>query len=46
VSKDEIGMIFFWGLGTYLGRGLSQSALGDRLGHVKDFSRSFAKPAE
>jgi hypothetical protein len=37
-SKDEIG-IMFWGLGTYLGRGLSQSVMGDRLGHVKDFSR-------
>jgi hypothetical protein len=37
-SKDEIGMIF-WGIGTQLGRGLSQSVLGDRLGHVKDFSR-------
>ena len=37
-SKDEIGLIF-WGIGTYLGRGLSQSVLGDRLGHVKDFSR-------
>ena len=37
-SKDEIGMTF-WGIGTYLGRGLSQSVLGDRLGHVKDFSR-------
>jgi hypothetical protein len=37
-SKDDIGMIF-WGLGTHLGRGLSQSVLGDRLGHVKDFSR-------
>jgi hypothetical protein len=37
-SKDEIGMIF-WGIGTRLGRGLSQSVLGDRLGHVKDFSR-------
>ena len=24
---------------THLGRGLSQSVLGDRLGHVKDFSR-------
>src|ERR1700730_11764263 len=35
-SKDEIGMIF-WGIGTHLGRGLSQSVLGDRLGHVKDF---------
>jgi len=37
-SKADIGIIF-WGLGTYLGRGLSQSVLGDRLGHVKDFSR-------
>jgi hypothetical protein len=37
-SKDELGMIV-WGLGTHLGRGLSQSVLGDRLGHVKDFSR-------
>jgi Taurine catabolism dioxygenase TauD, TfdA family len=37
-SNDEIGMIF-WGIGTHLGRGLSQSVLGDRLGHVKDFSR-------
>jgi len=37
-SKDEVGMIF-WGLGTHLGRGLSQSVLGDRLGHVNDFSR-------
>src|SRR5579864_2261283 len=37
-SKDEIGMII-WGIGTHLGRGLSQSVLGDRLGHVKDFSR-------
>src|SRR6266478_707561 len=27
------------GIGTHLGRGLSQSVLGDRLGHVKDFSR-------
>jgi hypothetical protein len=37
-SKDELGMIF-WGIGTHLGNGLSQSVLGDRLGHVKDFSR-------
>lgn len=37
-SKDEIGMMF-WGLGTHLGQGLSQSVMGDRLGHVKDFSR-------
>ena len=37
-SKDELGMIF-WGIGTHLGQGLSQSVLGDRLGHVKDFSR-------
>lgn len=37
-SKDEIGMIC-WGIGAHLGRGLSQSVMGDRLGHVKDFSR-------
>jgi TfdA family taurine catabolism dioxygenase TauD len=37
-SKDELGMIF-WGIGTHLGRGLSQRVLADRLGHVKDFSR-------
>ena len=37
-AKDELGMIV-WGLGTHLGNGLSQSVLGDRLGHVKDFSR-------
>ena len=37
-SKEELGMIF-WGIGTHLRRGLSQSVLGERLGHVKDFSR-------
>ena len=37
-SKDEIGMIV-WGIGTRLGHGQSQSVLGDRLGHVRDFSR-------
>src|SRR5437773_2116834 len=37
-SKDDLGLIF-WGIGTHLGRGLSQSVMGDRLGHVKDFSR-------
>lgn len=37
-AKDELGMIF-WGLGTYLGHGVSQSVLGDRLGHVRDYSR-------
>ena len=37
-SKDDLGLIF-WGIGTHLGSGLSQSVLGDRLGHVKDFSR-------
>ena len=36
-SKDLA--LIFWGIGTHLGRGLSQSVLGDRLGHVKDFSR-------
>ncbi|MEA2780976.1 MAG: hypothetical protein QOK29_2520 [Rhodospirillaceae bacterium] len=28
--------MIFWGLGTHLGTGVSQSVLGDRLGHVKD----------
>src|SRR5260370_5730544 len=37
-SKDELGLIF-WGIGTHLGRGLSQSVRGDLLRHVKDFSR-------
>lgn len=34
-TQDEIEMIY-WGLGTYLGDGVSQSVLGDRLGHVRD----------
>src|SRR5712691_7207529 len=38
-SKDDLGMIF-WGIGTHLGRGLSQSVMGDRLGHVKHFRRA------
>ena len=28
--------ILYWGLGTYLGQGESQSNMGDRLGHVHD----------
>lgn len=32
-TTDELGTIF-WGIGTYLGTGVSQSAEGDRLGHV------------
>lgn len=34
-TPDELGTIF-WGIGTYLGVGVSQSADGDRLGHVID----------
>ena len=30
--------ILYWGLGTYLGTGESQSRMGDRLGHVEDVS--------
>ncbi|MFT5111725.1 MAG: hypothetical protein ACI8P9_001045 [Parasphingorhabdus sp.] len=30
--------ILYWGLGTYLGIGESQSKMGDRLGHVEDVS--------
>ncbi|ARP83484.1 hypothetical protein CAL12_23455 [Bordetella genomosp. 8] len=36
-SQQELEMIY-WGIGTYLGAGVSQSVLGDRLGHVKDFT--------
>ena len=32
-SKDEMGMIHF-GLGTHFGTAMSQSVMGDRLGHV------------
>lgn len=32
-TTDELGTIF-WGIGTYLGTGVSQSVDGDRLGHV------------
>ena len=32
-SKDELGMIYF-GLGTHFGTAMSQSVMGDRLGHV------------
>ena len=34
-SNDELGTLF-WGLGTHLGIGVSQSRAGDRLGHVMD----------
>ncbi len=34
-TPDELGTIF-WGIGTYLGTGVAQSAAGDRLGHVID----------
>jgi hypothetical protein len=32
---DDLGMLFF-GLGTHFGRAVSQSSMGDRLGHVTD----------
>jgi Taurine catabolism dioxygenase TauD, TfdA family len=34
-TLDELELIF-WGIGVYLGVGVSQSAAGDRLGHVTD----------
>ncbi len=34
-SRDELGMIHF-GLGTHFGTAMSQSVMGDRLGHVID----------
>jgi len=35
---DEEMAILYWGIGTHLGVGQSQSVLGDRLGHVVDVS--------
>jgi hypothetical protein len=34
-SKEACGL-FFWGLGSHLGTGTKQNALGHRLGHVRD----------
>jgi hypothetical protein len=34
-SLDDVGLIY-WGLGAHVGIGVSQSAEGDRLGHVRD----------
>ena len=33
---DDLLQIIYWGMGTHLGIGVSQSAAGDRLGHVYD----------
>lgn len=38
-GKDDMGLIF-WAMGTHLGRGVSQSVMGDRLGHVRDMTRT------
>ena len=37
-SAEEIELIY-WGIGTHMGTGVSQSVLGDRLGHVTDHSK-------
>jgi Taurine catabolism dioxygenase TauD, TfdA family len=34
-TPEDLGMLFF-GLGTHFGRAVSQSSMGDRLGHVVD----------
>jgi hypothetical protein len=34
-TDDDLGMLFY-GLGTHFGRAVSQSSMGDRLGHVVD----------
>jgi hypothetical protein len=36
-SRDDMCRMF-WGLGTHFGRAVSQSLMGDRLGHVTDVS--------
>lgn len=38
-SEAEISLIY-WGIGTHFGIGVSQSVLGDRLGHVTDHSEA------
>jgi alpha-ketoglutarate-dependent taurine dioxygenase len=37
-SRDDLCRLF-WGLGAHFGRAVSQSLMGDRLGHVTDVSR-------
>ncbi|MBV7484153.1 TauD/TfdA family dioxygenase [Bordetella sp. BOR01] len=39
-SCEEIEM-FFWGMGTLMGKCVSQNADGDRLGHVRDQGRDY-----
>jgi hypothetical protein len=38
-SQAELELIY-WGLGTHWGEGISQSVMGDRLGHVRDFTQT------
>jgi hypothetical protein len=37
-TLEELSIIY-WGIGTHFGRAVSQSVLGDRLGHVMDMTR-------
>ncbi len=37
-SQEDVERVY-WGMGTQLGEGVSQSVMGDRLGHVRDVSR-------
>jgi len=39
-SREEIEM-FFWGMGTLMGKCVSQNGDGDRLGHVRDQGRDY-----
>lgn len=38
-TEDDLG-IAFWGIGTHIGTGVSQSWRGDRLGHVRDIGET------
>lgn len=38
MSDEELGIVY-WAVGTYFGRGVSQSPMGDRLGYVTDVSK-------
>lgn len=43
MSRDRAALAYF-GIGTHLGRPVSQNAYGHLLGHVRDFGRSFDDP--
>jgi hypothetical protein len=43
LGRERAALAYF-GIGTHLGRAISQNAYGHLLGHVRDFGKSFDKP--